>query len=206
MTPSENGMTPLENGMTLSEWEALCNRCGKCCYYKEIRDGKWHLTDVPCDFLNQSTNTCTVYQHRHIIAPDCVIFDPDRLPDWLPSDCGYRRYAMARDKQSALDRLNQIDVSSAVVGGQEFADLCKVFLQKMIEHDITTEFLLLIRPHDRFNIKNNLAIGVCSNHFTEDALASLLQGMPKRVSLAVMMRVAQDMADSAGLDLGGDDG
>lgn len=76
---------------TPQEWEAICERCGLCCYYKTWVAGEWVLSDVPCDYLDPDTHLCTVYEHRHILAPDCVKLEPGVLPDWLPKGCAYRR-------------------------------------------------------------------------------------------------------------------
>lgn len=75
-------------------WEALCRRCGACCYRKVWRAGAWVVDPVaPCGFLDPATRRCTVYDRRFQACPDCrrmtlyhALFTP-----WLPGDCGYVR-------------------------------------------------------------------------------------------------------------------
>ncbi|NCO52288.1 MAG: hypothetical protein GW875_09335, partial [Deltaproteobacteria bacterium] len=45
-----------------SAWEALCHRCGQCCFEKGI-DGKGRIieTGVPCRHLDIHSRLCRVY-------------------------------------------------------------------------------------------------------------------------------------------------
>ena len=46
---------------TQEEWEAVCNRCGKCCLVK-IQDDETDeifYTDVVCRYMDMETCTCT---------------------------------------------------------------------------------------------------------------------------------------------------
>lgn len=87
--------------MTRSEWESLCDGCGRCCLHK-LRDDdtdEIHWTEVACRLLDTSTALCSDYANRRSKVPDCVKLTPARLKriDWLPPSCGYRLVAEGRD-------------------------------------------------------------------------------------------------------------
>lgn len=81
--------------MTASEWEALCDGCGKCCLNKlEYEDsGEVDFTRIACRLLDGHTCRCTHYENRRDYVPDCVQLTPAKLPKvayWLPKTCAYR--------------------------------------------------------------------------------------------------------------------
>ncbi len=80
--------------LTLTEWEALCDGCGKCCLHKlEDEDtGELFHTNVACKLLNLTTSRCTRYGERFRWVPDCVQLTPSLVHrvNWLPSTCAYR--------------------------------------------------------------------------------------------------------------------
>ena len=87
--------------MTRSEWESLCDGCGRCCLNKlEDEDtGMIALTRVACRLLDGETCRCTNYSGRAAIVPECIQLTPalaDELP-WLPSSCAYRLLAEGND-------------------------------------------------------------------------------------------------------------
>jgi uncharacterized protein len=92
--------TSLET-MTDSEWESLCDGCGRCCLVKlEDEDtAEVHFTDVACALLDQGTCRCSDYPNRQKAIPDCVKLTPEvvRSINWLPPTCGYRIVAEGRD-------------------------------------------------------------------------------------------------------------
>ena len=60
----------LEN-MTEEEWEAVCNRCGKCCLIK-LQDedtGEIYYTDVVCKYFDFDTCECTPVSYTHLTLP-----------------------------------------------------------------------------------------------------------------------------------------
>ena len=81
--------------MTPSEWESLCDGCGRCCLLKlEDEDtGDVHLTRLVCRLLDQGTCKCKDYANRHTKVHDCLSIDVAKVRslEWLPASCGYRR-------------------------------------------------------------------------------------------------------------------
>ena len=88
--------------MTPTEWESLCDGCGKCCLNKlEDEDtGEVDLTRVSCRLLDGSTCLCSKYALRRQYVPECIQLTPKTLEDnmyWLPKTCGYRLVSEGRD-------------------------------------------------------------------------------------------------------------
>jgi hypothetical protein len=80
------------------EWEALCDRCGKCCLhrYQEQQSRELQFTLVCCRYLERASGACSDYPNRLRNQPECVSLSPDVLedhPDWLPQSCAYRLLA-----------------------------------------------------------------------------------------------------------------
>lgn len=80
-----------------AQWEALCDRCGRCCLEKLIdrRNGKVYYTSIACVLLDQATCQCRDYRHRHRQVPQCIQLTPANLRScrWLPRTCAYRLLA-----------------------------------------------------------------------------------------------------------------
>jgi len=76
------------------EWEALCDRCGRCCLVKlEDEDtGELHYTNVACRYLDIDACRCTDYANRATINPRCMVLSPDHLNvlALMPGSCAYR--------------------------------------------------------------------------------------------------------------------
>ena len=75
-----------------SRWEAICRKCGRCCYEKDRR-GRRFVTNwrAPCRFLEESTHRCTVYESRFHACPECrrmTLFHA-LFAQYLPHECGY---------------------------------------------------------------------------------------------------------------------
>jgi uncharacterized protein len=77
-----------------SEWESLCDGCGRCCLVKlEDEDsGEIAYTDVACKLLDSGLCRCRDYENRQAAVPDCVRLTPQVVKSlsWLPPTCGYR--------------------------------------------------------------------------------------------------------------------
>ncbi len=88
--------TPLAD-MTQAEWEAVCDGCGKCCLHKLEDADTGHIvhTEVACRYLDVRTCTCTEYERRGTVNPECVQLTPDEAATlrWLPPTCAYRLLA-----------------------------------------------------------------------------------------------------------------
>jgi uncharacterized protein len=89
------------NALSQSEWESLCDGCGRCCLVKlEDEDtGEVHFTDLGCKLLDGKSCRCSDYRRRRQRVRDCLKLTPDsvRALPWLPPTCGYRLVAEGRD-------------------------------------------------------------------------------------------------------------
>ncbi len=87
--------------MTSSEWESLCDGCGKCCLHKlQYEDtGELRYTNVACRLLDPGTCRCMKYEQRQRFVPDCVQLSPRNVTElnWMPSTCAYRLLAEGKD-------------------------------------------------------------------------------------------------------------
>jgi uncharacterized cysteine cluster protein YcgN (CxxCxxCC family) len=91
--------------MSRERWEAICTKCGKCCYEKvDLGGGIIEYTDVPCVHLDPETKLCRVYEKRHEVEPDCISLTEDlvRVLNWLPEDCAYVEYVGFQDTMEAV--------------------------------------------------------------------------------------------------------
>ncbi len=87
--------------MTATEWESLCDGCGKCCLNKieDVETGEILPTRVACRLLDLGSCRCTDYGRRTRLVPDCVVLTPANVAEipWMPASCAYRRLAEGRD-------------------------------------------------------------------------------------------------------------
>ncbi|MCO6049913.1 YcgN family cysteine cluster protein [Mesorhizobium sp. RP14(2022)] len=87
--------------MSASEWESLCDGCGKCCLSKlEDEDtGEIYWTSVGCRLLDAGTCRCHDYPNRLSRVPDCVGLTPKVVRElkWLPRTCAYKLLAEGKD-------------------------------------------------------------------------------------------------------------
>lgn len=85
--------TALED-MNATQWESLCDGCGRCCAVK-LQDpdtGAVHYTRAACRLLDTESCRCTNYAERARLVSDCVVLDAAsaRAFEWLPDTCAYR--------------------------------------------------------------------------------------------------------------------
>jgi uncharacterized protein len=87
--------------MTNSEWESLCDGCGRCCLNKleEVGTDRTFYTDVGCRLLHNKTCRCRDYPNRQEKVDDCVRLTPQSLKTitWLPPSCAYVLLAEGKD-------------------------------------------------------------------------------------------------------------
>ncbi|WP_444932237.1 YcgN family cysteine cluster protein [Microbulbifer sp. SSSA002] len=86
--------------MNLSEWEQLCDGCGRCCLHSLEDDdtGEVYLTNVACRLLDTHSCQCSQYSQRKAHVPGCIQLRIEDIPefDWLPLTCAYRSLAEGR--------------------------------------------------------------------------------------------------------------
>lgn len=84
-----------------TEWESLCDGCGKCCLHKleDVDTGQVHYTNVACRLLDLGSCRCGNYPKRQALVPDCISLDPGLVDalQWMPATCGYRLVAERKD-------------------------------------------------------------------------------------------------------------
>ena len=87
--------------MSPSEWESLCDNCGKCCCIRleDEETAQIYITDVACKLFDPSTCKCTDYPNRNQKVPDCVTLTPDNVAalKWMPRTCAYRLVSEGKD-------------------------------------------------------------------------------------------------------------
>lgn len=91
---------PLDD-LNPTEWEMLCDGCGKCCLNKleDEETGVVVLTRVACRLLDGQSCRCSQYPIRHQFVPECIVLTPKSLIKnmyWLPQTCAYRLRAEGR--------------------------------------------------------------------------------------------------------------
>ena len=96
-----------------ARWEAICLKCGRCCYEKEYR-GRSIVTNYrkPCPHLDTIDNSCRVYDARFETCDRCrkMTIAHALFVSWLPDSCGYVRHyrhlGRARAPRRSAARLN----------------------------------------------------------------------------------------------------
>jgi uncharacterized cysteine cluster protein YcgN (CxxCxxCC family) len=94
--------------MRRDDWEALCQRCGLCCYEKRYtRGGMVVDLRLPCRYLDEKSRQCSVYERRFVACPECrrmTVFHA-LFCGYLPASCGYvRRFRKWRRSSNPLLR------------------------------------------------------------------------------------------------------
>lgn len=122
--------------MTHTEWESLCDGCGRCCLHKleDDTDERMYYTRVACELLEISTCRCKDYANRQKTVPDCIQLSVEQAHffDWLPDTCAYRLLAegeslpewhplITGDPQSVMDA--GVSVRNVAISESEDIDL-----------------------------------------------------------------------------------
>ncbi len=84
---------PLQS-LTTTEWEALCDGCGRCCL-KKLSDSEGNnieFTRVVCRYFDQGSSRCRSYENRAKLVPDCLQVKHMKIGtiNWMPDTCAYR--------------------------------------------------------------------------------------------------------------------
>jgi uncharacterized cysteine cluster protein YcgN (CxxCxxCC family) len=92
--------TPLE-AMTESQWESLCDGCGKCCAFtlEDEETGEMFRTRVACRLFDAAACGCGDYANRFTRVAQCIKVTPDnvRTLTFFPATCAYRLVALGSD-------------------------------------------------------------------------------------------------------------
>ena len=87
--------------MTETEWESLCDGCGKCCMntLEDEDTGAYYATNVACRLFCDATGRCGDYENRFKRVSECLKLTPETVADmaFLPETCGYRRVHEGKD-------------------------------------------------------------------------------------------------------------
>ncbi|ODN43054.1 YcgN family cysteine cluster protein [Piscirickettsia litoralis] len=106
--------------LTDREWEALCDRCGRCCLNKleDVDDGRFYYTDVACVLLDKKTRACKDYQNRQAKVSGCVKLSRDNISKikWLPTTCAYRLRLEGKNLPDWHPLVSGVDVSVEQAG------------------------------------------------------------------------------------------
>ncbi|MEZ4600555.1 MAG: hypothetical protein R2940_12275 [Syntrophotaleaceae bacterium] len=91
----------------MDDWEAICNRCGQCCFEKWVEgDGVVHVTPIACRYLDIVSRECKVYHKRFEVGERCMKLTPElvRSVNWLPPDCAYVLFVTGKDRAGGAPR------------------------------------------------------------------------------------------------------
>ena len=131
--------------MTASEWESLCDRCGKCCLHKlEDEDtSDVYYTSVACKLLDTDSCHCSNYPNRKQIVPDCTVLTiaDVRHFHWLPETCAYR---LISENKSLYDWHPLITGSDAAIHAADASVKDWVQSEKDIVGDDLEDYII---PH-----------------------------------------------------------
>lgn len=87
--------------MSATEWESLCDGCGRCCLvrFEDEETGEVVPTRVSCKLFDTDTCRCANYARRKKIVPDCIKLTPGNIEalTWMPPSCAYRRLHEGRE-------------------------------------------------------------------------------------------------------------
>lgn len=125
--------TTLEQ-MNTSQWEAICDGCGRCCLHKFVDSSEDEapdehspepessvnkantteneevvFTNIACYQLNEKTCACKSYDKRKELVPECVTLNKENLShiNFMPPTCSYRRMHEGRGLASWHPLLNK---------------------------------------------------------------------------------------------------
>jgi uncharacterized cysteine cluster protein YcgN (CxxCxxCC family) len=144
--------------MSDEEWESLCDGCGKCCLHKFIDDPeledasptdhiqqgeKIHFTNIVCDLLNTKTCSCSQYEIRTQLVPDCVKLTKDNIKDifFMPTSCTYRRLHEGRGIPSWHPLLNRNKKTAMHKAGMSIRN--KIVMESQVDLDNFEDYIAI---------------------------------------------------------------
>ena len=137
--------------MTHTEWESLCDGCGRCCLHKleDDADERMYYTRVACELLDITTCRCKDYANRQKTVPDCIQLSVEQAHffDWLPDTCAYRLLAEG-ESLPEWHPLITGDPQSVIDAG---VSVRNVAISESEDIDLTEEVIALqppVYPHD----------------------------------------------------------
>lgn len=88
LAPAPFWTLPLDQ-LDAGQWEALCDRCGKCCFHVGA-DGE--RSGDPCRLLDLSSRLCRDYPGRRaVMGAECGTVTTESIAHLsLPHTCAYR--------------------------------------------------------------------------------------------------------------------
>ncbi len=129
--------------LSKEEWEALCDRCGKCCLIKHNFLGKTVFTNFHCRHLNIATCQCMIYEQR-LKGNECVEVNLKMIATQaylLPESCAYKRLYQGLDLpswhplisgtyQSVIDSKNSVKCIHPI--SEEFSSFVKPKISEIV--------------------------------------------------------------------------
>lgn len=114
------------DNLSEQEWEALCDRCGKCCLMtlQDIDSGEIYHTNILCRYYDIENGLCKVYDKRCQLVPNCLKLNKnnvDKLP-FMPKTCAYRALFDHTYKKQPLKSLQGRVVSETDVDENDLED------------------------------------------------------------------------------------
>ena len=129
--------------MSATEWESLCDGCGRCCLNKlEDEDtGEIYFTNVACRYYDSEKGCCSDYDNRQKVMPDCMILSADKpeIYDVMPSTCAYRLLELKKTLPEwhplvSGDKMTVVEAGISVIG--------KVISEEHIHYEQLPEHLI----------------------------------------------------------------
>lgn len=129
--------------MSTTEWESLCDGCGRCCLHKleDADDGQVYYTRVACELLDIAQCRCQDYANRSQRIPDCVKLSVDQQAyfNWLPESYAYRLLAENKPLPDWHPLITG-DVESVIKAGMSVSDIA---IKETALTDLTAEVISL---------------------------------------------------------------
>lgn len=80
--------------LNTSQWESLCDGCGKCCMAKlqDADTDEVYYTNVACTLFDENACRCNDYANRSEKVTACISLSLEKIHEinWLPQTCAYQ--------------------------------------------------------------------------------------------------------------------